>query len=778
MSRLLYELGLFSVRHRRSVLVVWLLVAAGIFILGRVSGGESVDDFSVPGVESQAAADLLEERFPERAGATAMVVFEMAEGSVADASNAGTVARTVEAIAEMDHVLGITDPLGASSAMPRSVSQDGTVAVAAVQFDSEASALGHDVLDDLVATASDAGTEGVQVEVGGELPTVLKERHTGKSEAIGMVAAVVILLITFTSFVAMGTTLVTAVVGLVVGLSLVGVLGAFVDIPSVATRLGTMIGLGVGIDYALFVVSRARENLEAGMSVEEGVGRTSATAGQAVAFAGGTVVVAILGLQAAGIPFVAALGWSAALVVAVAVLVALTLLPALLGFAGPRILGRLFRKGTDDEPSRAGRTHTSRWARWSAHVVRHPWRYLLSGTLVLVVLAVPMFSLRLGQADAGNDPTDTTPRRAYDIVAGAFGAGFNGPLRLVIDLEDSGADPESLAADLTRSLAAEPGVEAVTPPETNPARDTIVLTVIPNTKPQAEETTDLVHHLRNEVLPELTADSGARVLVGGPTAAFIDQADRITERLPWFIAAVVLVSFVLLTLVFRSLLVPLKAALLNLLAIGAAYGVVVAVFQWGWGASLVGVGESLPIASFVPMMMFAILFGLSMDYEVFILSRIREEHSRTGDSPRSIVDGLASTARVVSAAALIMVSVFLGFVTGSDPIVKMMGIGLAAAVALDATIVRMVLVPATMALMGEANWWLPRWLDRILPRLDLEGSEDLPRTDVRSTATCGILSEPNGPPRIGSDSDGEEADQDAATRGIRRSERPSHAPRV
>ena len=712
MSNGLYRLGSWVAVHRRVVVVSWLVGVLALVGLNRTIGGAAVDDFAVPGVESQQATDLLEEEFPARSGATAMVVFHAPEGAVNDPARpelAEGVAASIDAVRGLDHVLEVTEPL----AGPRSVSPDGSTAFAVVRYDASTAEVGHDGLDALLETAAPAEAVGLEVEFGGELPTVLKERSQGPAEMIGMVAALIILFVTFRAAMATVMPLGVAVAGLVAGLSLVGLLGAAIDIPSVAPRLATMIGLGVGIDYALFVLSRHRDNLTQGIDLVESIGRTTATAGQAVVVAGGTVVVAILGLQFAGIPFVAALGYSASLVVAVAVLAAITLLPALLGFAGRRVLARSQRAvGTPVTPGH------SRWVSWAGWVAHRPWPSALGATAVLVVLALPVLDMRLGQADAGTDPTSATHRRAYDLLSDGFGVGFNGPLLIAVDLGDT-ADAGVLER-ITAGVMADPGVKAVSPPELNAEGTTALVTAIPTSKPQDQATSDLVGRLRNEVLPAATEGTTAVAYVGGPTAGFIDQSDKIADRLPWFIAGVVSLSFLLLVLVFRSLLVPLKAALLNLLSIGAAYGVVVAVFQWGWGRSLIGLDDAVPIASFVPMMMFAILFGLSMDYEVFILSRIREEHQRGRSNIDSVIEGLGATAKVITAAALIMISVFGGFVASDDPIVKMMGVGLATAVAVDATIVRMVLVPATMALVGEPNWWIPRWLDRILPRLDLE----------------------------------------------------------
>ncbi len=715
MSNALYRLGRWSAIHRRAVVVAWIVALVVVVVAGRTLGGGPVDDFRVPGVESQAALDLLEQRFPQRAGATAMIVFHDPTGVRSDPQRAQAISSTIEQARSLEHVLTVTDPW----TNPRAVSPDGTTAFAAVQYDASSATLGRSAVDALADATGPAARAGVQVELGGELPTVLKERSQGPAELIGALAALIILFVTFRALVATVTPLGLALAGLAGGLSLVMLLGALIDIPSIAPRLGTMIGLGVGIDYTLFVLSRHRDQLDEGMDAVESIGRTNATAGQAVVVAGGTVVVAILGLQFAGIPFVAALGYSASIVVAIAVVVAITLLPAVLAFAGSRVLPNSRRDGKRRPPARP-----SRWLAWARWVAHHPWRSGLAATAVLGVLAAPVLGMRLGQADAGSDPTSTTHRRAYDLLAKGFGDGFNGPLLIVVDFPGATAGTaagSATVAQVAAAVAADPGVRAVSPPEANGTGDTVLLTAIPTSKPQDRATSDLVHRLREEVLPEATAGTGASALVGGPTAGFIDQSDKIAARLPWFIAGVVSLSFVLLMTVFRSILVPLKAALLNLLSIGAAYGVVVAVFQWGWGRALIGLDEAVPIASFVPMMMFAILFGLSMDYEVFILSRIQEEHRRGHSNIDSVVVGLGATAKVITAAALIMISVFLGFVASDDPVVKMMGVGLATAVAVDATVVRMVLVPSTMALVGEPNWWLPRWLDRLLPRLDIEG---------------------------------------------------------
>jgi RND superfamily putative drug exporter len=553
----------------------------------------------------------------------------------------------------------------------------------------------------------------VQVELTGSL--ALLEQKAPSSELIGIGVAIIVLLIAFGSVVAMGLPIATALLGIFVGAAGVGVLSAVMDIPEFSLILCAMIGLGVGIDYALFIVTRHRQHLHEGMSVEDAAGTAVATAGQAVLFAGTTVVIAILGLFLAGLPAISGMGAAVALVVTVSMVAAVTLLPGLLGLAGTKIDKlSIHRKSHVVKP--ADETVAGRWAH---HVGNHPVRYAIVGLGALCAIAVPALSMRIGVPDDGNAPTHTTQRIAYDQLADGFGPGFNGPILVVVEL--STPDDAATVSRIHDALQADPGIAAVTAPVLNAAGDTAVFTANPTTAPQAEATDQLVRHLRTEVLPGAVEGTDVRVSLTG-RAMLTDLTDRITNRLPLFIAAVVAMSFLLLMIVFRSILVPLKAAIMNLLSIAAAYGVLVAVFQWGWGKGLIGLHNTMPINPFLPLIMFAILFGLSMDYEVFLLSRVREEYVRTGDNHEAVVHGLSSTARVITSAALIMISVFGAFVLSDDPNGKLFGIGLAVAVLIDATLVRMILVPATMSLLGKANWWLPGWLDRILPHLDLEGA--------------------------------------------------------
>jgi RND superfamily putative drug exporter len=712
-SNLLYRLGRWTVRRRRYVLGAWIVVLVGITILGASLGGKAIDDFNVPGTESQAGRDLLGKALPDE-GARAQVVVRSPEGTkVSDPTVARPIGDYLASVARLPHVSEVSDLIPAP--------KDARIGFAFVTYDADPGELGHDPGKQLEASGTQLRNEGYDVEYGGEVQ-IDRQEIGGKSEYIGLGVAVIVLLVAFGSVVAMGLPLGTALIGLGSGLGLITVAQSFLSVPTVAPTLAAMIGLGVGIDYALFIVTRHREHLHHHMTVEESAGRAIATAGQAVVFAGITVVIAICGLQFVGIQSVALMGYAIALNVLVSVLAAITLLPAFLGFAGRNIdklrLPHVNTHRTGDDRSFA--------ARWSIHVSRHPWKYLIASSVLLVALIIPFFSIRLGQTDAGNDPPGSTTRKAYDLLADGFGPGFNGPLAVVVT---KGTGPLDASLDaLSTRLAKVEDVAGVSPERQISADGTIgLLTVFPDSAPQDAATQHLVHHLRSDVLPDAGTDAKAdRVLVTGSTAFFIDISDKITSRLPIFIGAVLVLSFILLMAVFRSILVPLKAALMNLLGIGAAYGVLVAVFQWKWGGALLGVDESLPIISFLPMFMFAILFGLSMDYEVFLMSRVREEYLESGDNTASVAKGISHTARVITAAAIIMVSVFGSFAFGDDPTVKMFGIGLAVAIFLDATVIRMVLVPSTMQLLGDRNWWLPGWLDRVLPRFDLEDEGGLP----------------------------------------------------
>jgi putative drug exporter of the RND superfamily len=706
MSKILYRWGRSAAVHPWRVLFAWFVVVVAVVGLQRSIGGETSDNFSIPGTEAQRGIDLLNQRFPSQGGASGQVVFADPDGNVTDAKARATIASTLAEIAKGPNVLGVTDPFDAKNA---SVSADGRIAYATVRYSVDPPGKTEGAA--AAAAVETARSAGLEAELSRSI--VRTSNQAEGNESVGLLVAVVVLLVAFGSVIAAGIPIGTALFGIFIGLSLVGVMAGLTNVPSVSPLLATMIGLGVGIDYALFVVTRHRSFLHEGRTVEDSVGLANATAGSAVLFAGTTVVIAIAGLSIAGIPSIAIMGFASAVTVAVAMVAAVTLLPAFLGLAGHRIdKWHIGRKRAETKAA-----HETVAGRWADHVGTHPWRYALVSFVGLAALAGPVLVMRTGMADDGTADKSMTYRKAYDMLAQGFGPGFNGPLTVVVD----GSQGVAAAEQIRASVAATDGIVFVTEPVVNLAGDTAVITAFPKTSPQDAATESLVHALRDK-LPTSLAGTGASTYVTGQTAAFIDISERLASRLPLFIGAVVALSFILLMVVFRSVLVPLKAAVMNLLSIGAAYGVVVAVFQWGWGSSLLGLDQTVPISPFLPMIMFAILFGLSMDYEVFLLSRVREEYLRTRDSHTSVVAGLATTARVITSAALIMISVFAAFLLTPDVEIKMFAVGLTVAVLVDATVVRMILVPATMALMGDANWWLPGWLDRLLPHVDVEGS--------------------------------------------------------
>jgi RND superfamily putative drug exporter len=719
MSKLLYRLGHVAVRRRRSVLAVWVALLVGVGVLAGSVGGETSDEFSVPGTESQRAMDLLQARFPSHSGSAARVVFASGDGSaLTDVANRRIIDDTLADMAEAPGVVGVASPFDTGTLSP-----DGAVAFADVHYAETAMEVDPDDVEALTATAGPARAAGLVVEFGGEVQQHEEVGHT--SELVGLAVAVIVLLFSFGSVVAMGLPLASALIGVGIGLSGITVLAGFTELSSTAPILATMIGLAVGIDYALFIVTRHRQNLAEGHSVEEAAARANATAGGAVVFAGVTVVIALAALAVIGIPFLTVMGLGAAFTVFLAVLIAITLLPALLGFAGSNIdrwrIGRS-RTGSMEE------SHQTLSARWARGVIARPGAALVGGLFVMLVLAVPALDMRLGMPDAGTAPTSSTRRQAYDLLAEGFGPGFNGPMSAVVDLGHVEGGTDGVQA-VSEALAADPGVLRVGEPVINEAGDTAIVPIIPRTSPASSETEDLVHRLRGEVLPPVAQSTGTSVALTGQTAVLIDLSDKMGAALPVFMAIVIGLTMILLLAVFRSLVVPVKAAIAILLSIASAFGVVVAIFQWGWLAGLMGVEDTVPIISFLPMLMFAILFGLSMDYEVFILSRVREDYVRTGQARPSVVSGLTSSARVITAAALIMISVFASFILGDDPTIKMMGLGFSVAVLLDATVVRMMIVPAVMALFGDRAWWLPAWLDRFLPNLDVEGEHLIEQLD-------------------------------------------------
>ncbi len=698
--------GRFSYRRRWSVIGVWVGLLLGIIASNIFFGGTYVSEFKVPGAESQKARDLLQSRFPARSGDSADLVFAAPAGINAEPAKS-RVQAVLDEVAAVPEVASIESPYQ----QPSSISRDGTVARATVHWSKAANEVSSTSLTRFLSIVDGANGNGFQVEAGGAVVAENEQPAFG-SEYLGLAAAVLILLIAFGSVIAMGLPLLAAVFGLGAGFSLIGLAANLASFPAFSPQFAAMIGLGVGIDYSLLIVTRFREGLHNGSSVEDAIAMALDTSGRSVIFAGMVVAVAFLGLFLMGLPFVAALGSAGAIIVVLAVLVAITLMPAALAVAGHSVdRWRLpFLHSTE------GIDERSVWFRLSEGIQRHPVPYFIGTAALLLLLASPALSMRLGFTDAGNTSTTQHSRRAYDLLSTGFGAGYNGQLVLAVDVSKGGADGLD---GLRSAVQAAPNVADVSPPIRNPDGDTALITVIPNTKPQDSATNGLVHTLRDSVIPAAMSGSDAKVYVGGHIAANIDGGDRIGSRMPLLFGGVIGLSFVLLTIVFRSVVVAAKAAVMNLLSIGASYGVLVAIFQWGWFSNVIGIDKG-PIETFLPMMMFAILFGLSMDYEVFLISRVREEYLRTGNNAVAVSHGLAATARVITAAAAIMVTVFLTFVLGPDRVIKEFGIGLATAIFVDATIVRLVLVPATMELLGDRNWWLPSWLARVIPNVSLD----------------------------------------------------------
>jgi RND superfamily putative drug exporter len=721
-SRFLDRLGRTAARRHWWFIVGWLIAAVGTVALAAALDGQTNDNFTIPGAQSQQALDLLEERFPSQSGATATVVFEAPQG-IDDPAVRTAIEASIANLQKIPHVTTVADPYGPLGDLIVSKRGDaaGKIALVTVQYDTQAVDLSLDAYKQLQAATAPAAQAGIRLAYGGAVVDYANRPPEGNSDLIGLLAAIVILLFAFGSVVAMGMPILTALFGLGLGIALIHVIAAFTDIGTLAPTLATMIGLGVGIDYSLFIVTRYRENLAAGMDVDAAIGHSVATAGQAVLFAGSTVVIAICGLALSGIPYVARLGYMAGLVVLVMMAAAVSLLPAILGAVGTSIDRWKVRTPWGRRDHGGQEPTETIWARWADTVAHHAWPFAIAGTAILLVLAWPVLSMRLGESDDGNLPTSTTQRQAYDLIADGFGPGANGPLLVVLELPSP--SDTSLATTVSEAIAKTPGVSQVLPPQTSPEDPSVVvIDVLPTTSPESAQTESLVGTLRNDVLPAAIGTSGGQAFVGGLTASFIDIGDRISDRLPLFIGAVVLLSFLLLMLVFHSILVPLTAAVMNLLSVAAAYGVTVAVFQWGWFKDVIGLDSTVPIVPFVPMMMFAVLFGLSMDYQVFLLTRIREEYDIIGNTRRAVVLGLARTARVITSAALIMIFVFGAFIANFSPEVKMFGLGLAFAVLVDATIVRMMLVPSIMEILGDANWWFPKWLEW-LPRLDIDTAE-------------------------------------------------------
>jgi RND superfamily putative drug exporter len=703
MTRLLYRLGLRTAGHPWRTLAAWLGVAITAFLAAGAIGGTPQDDFNIDRAPAQGGVEQLREHFPESAvsGSSAQVVIHDDTGNAVDET---VVTDLTSRLADLDH---------ATSVSPPRWSTDRDTAVLTVVF--SAPVTHPDLTGGAAVDAMEAATAGVvddnlQVEFGGELPNAGPGEMEGTGEIIGVVVALILMTLVLGTIVAAGLPLLVTLVGLGVSVAGVTLLAGVTNVSTSAPTVALMVGLGVGIDYALLLITRFLEHLRIdGMTVPEAAGRATATAGRSVVFAAAIVLVALMGLPLAGLPIYSSLGFATGIAVITVAATALTLIPALCGLFGRRLLPRRERKGLPPRRPRPQRAPLS--ARWATAVGRRPMIWTLAATLLLVAFAAPTLAMRTWPRDVSNNPTESTTRQAYDIIAAEFGPGANGPLTIVVDRAEVGDDGvTATAAQLTET----DGIATVGEPLVSPDGQVAVIQAEPAFGPADERTPDLVEQLRGDL------DAAE---VTGNTALFSDISVLLSERIWLVVGFVILLSVLLLAAMFRSAVVPVKAALLNLLSIGAAYGVVTAVFQWGWGAGLLGFDQTVPVSSFLPILMFAILFGLSMDYEVFLLSRIREAWLKTVDAQGSVVHGLAGTGRVISTAAAVMVAVFLGFATESDLVVQQLGVGMAVAILLDATIVRMVLVPATMTMLGHRNWWLPRWLDRLLPSIEADTND-------------------------------------------------------
>jgi putative drug exporter of the RND superfamily len=686
------------VEHRRRTLIAWLVLLVGALIFSSAVGTRSANEFSLKGTESQRAQDLLTRAFPAQSGDIDQIVFHTRRGRITDPAIRARIAPVLARIAHLPHVTGVTGPYADGGL---AISRDGRIAFATLTFDKQAPALSKPTVERVISAAERARAPNLQVELGGAAIEQVQTVSFGAASAVGLGAAIVVLLIAFGSFLAMGLPIVTALLGLGTGFGAIALASQVIDMPDFSSQLAAMIGLGVGIDYSLFIVTRFRQNHHGGDGVRGATVGAMDTAGRAVLFAGSTVIIALLGMFLLGVSFLNGLAISSAIAVFFTMLAALTALPALLSRIGERIGRSRFR-------ATAGGGF---WERWARLIRRRPWPAAVAGLAIMLVFATPALSMRMDLADAGNDPAGTTTRKAYDLLAEGFGPGFNGPLQIVAQLPhpNDGAALGKIGAAVHDT----PGVVSVSPPQVSPNGRTAVYQAFPRSSPQAAATTDVVRTLRDTVLPPVARSSGATLLVGGPTASSVDFTHVLSGKLPLFIAVVVGLAALLLLVVFRSVVIPVQAAVMNLLSIGAALGVTVAVFQYGWLAGLVGVDKG-PIESWIPVMLFAIVFGLSMDYEVFLVSRIHEEWTKRRDASGAVQEGVATTGRVITAAATIMICVFLAFVLLPQRQVKMFGLSLASAVFLDAFVIRSLLLPAVLELVGPRTWWFPQRLGRRL----------------------------------------------------------------
>jgi RND superfamily putative drug exporter len=722
------KLARWSTTHRKYVVIGWIVLLVAVNAIAQQVGTAYSNNFTLPNSGAQRASELLQSSFPQQAGDRDTIVFRVSSGTVRQPRVRERMEKTFAAVARLPHVSSVISPY-AEAAAGRSISANGQIAFATVVFDEKANLLPKSAPEKVVSVARAAARPGLQVELGGQAIEATEQAGFGLSTAVGLLAAIVVLLLTFGSVVAMGLPIATALAGLGTGLGAIALFTHVVDTPDFSSELAAMIGLGVGIDYALFILTRFREAYATpGPTFEnsrESVVQAIDTAGRAVLFAGCTVVIALLGMMLLGVDFLYGVAISASIGVLLVMLGSLTLLPALLTIAGKKVAagGRGSRRRSRRDPTQKGAHAGAAWLSWSAFVQRRPKAIASLAAILMLAIAAPATALRLGSSDASNDPASQTTHRAYVLLAEGFGGGFNGPLQVVAKAP-AGSSPTAAAAafrSLRSAMVGTTDVVSVTPPKQNPAGNVATISVYPRSSPQAYATSELVSHLRDSVIPPVAARTGMTVYVGGVTAGAVDFATTLGHKLPLFIGVVVLLSALLLLVVFRSLIIPLQAAVMNLLSIGASLGVIVAIFQWGWLRAIFGV-EQGPIESFIPVMLFAIVFGLSMDYEVFLVSRIHERWTHTKDNTRAVAEGLALTGRVVTAAAAIMVCVFLSFMLGEDRVIKEFGLSLASAVFLDAVVVRCLLLPAVLHLIGPVTWRLPAWMDQRMPRLNVEGT--------------------------------------------------------
>jgi RND superfamily putative drug exporter len=724
---LLERLAGVAARRHWVFIIVWVVILGGLLVAKNAFGGEYVNNYTISGSDSAAGLNALNKTFPQQGGYGGQIVFHAKSGQISAQESA--VNQSVSNVSKLPDVIKAVSPFASSST--GAVSKDGTIAYASVGWDVNPNSLDTSYLNKLNNAVAPATKAGLQVAYGAGAGQIGQTTSDTKSEAIGLACALVLLLIMFWSLMAAAIPLVAAIFSVLSGLALLALLARVVTFPTTAPTIATLLGLGVAVDYGLFMVARHREQVDGGMGILSSVRRAAGTSGAAIVVAGSTVAVSVLGLYISGVGFVGALGLAAALVVVVTMISALTLVPAFMGLIreGVRALSarvRAHKEGLTAQQqatASAAATHEqherSAFARWGRMVSAHPWPWGLASVVVLLVLAIPLFSITLGQPDNGTNPTSQSNRQAYDLISQGFGVGLNGPLTVVVKLPNqSSSANSSLLSTMQSDISKTADVASVTPAAVNSSGTTAVFNVIPATRPQATQTTALVNTLRDDVLPKEHATS----YVTGTTAGGVDFTSQISSRLAWLIIAVVAISFLLLTTAFRSVVIAIKAAILNILSIGAAYGVIVAIFEWGWAKSVIGLQSTLPIPAYVPMLVFCIVFGLSMDYEVFLLSRVHEGWLETRDAHRAVAIGIGSTARVITTAAAIMIVVFTSFVLNPDPTVKMLAIGMAFAVLIDASLVRMCLVPAIMSLLGPHAWWLPRWLEPVVPKIQLEGS--------------------------------------------------------